>query len=41
MYRLSNLSTAYSALKMGAWFWEVAEHLRTAAAGDKIKYRHK
>ncbi|BEJ16163.1 hypothetical protein CspHIS471_0507680 [Cutaneotrichosporon sp. HIS471] len=40
MYRVSNRSTTFSALKMGAWFGEVAEHLRTAAAGHKIKYRH-
>ncbi|GMK55718.1 hypothetical protein CspeluHIS016_0207740 [Cutaneotrichosporon spelunceum] len=40
MYRVSNRSTAFSALRMGAWFGEVADHLRTAAAGDKIKYRH-
>lgn len=41
-YRSSERSKAYSALKMGPWFRELAFNLRAAAAGDsRVKYRHK
>lgn len=45
IYRGSETSTAYSALKMGAWFTELAAHLQAAAGeasgGAAVKYRHK
>ncbi|CAK9781535.1 unnamed protein product [Cutaneotrichosporon oleaginosum] len=36
-YRASRRSTAYAALKMGAWMRELSAHLR---ADDGVKYRH-
>lgn len=40
-YRSAANSTAYSALRFGAWFMELQSHMKSSIAGlSKIKYRH-